>query len=507
VDFEAGSRGGVDRRRRYGVRGYMGGADMGTSQAKVAHQDKVAVIQRQLAESAKDNKTVRFKRASTNSTRARRLVTDAVELDLTTLTGIVELNAAEHYIDVEPGVPMDALVKATLTANLIPLIVPEFPGITVGGAVQGGALESSSYRHGQLNDTVLEYELLLTDGTLIVATPDNAYSDLYYGLATSHGTLAVVTRIRLRLMKAKPFVTLAIERCASPAACLDTLKRHTAAGAVDFIEGLVFSQTSGAVITGTLSDVATAPVRRFWRNIDPWYHRFMRKAVETGVTAVSVPLVDYLFRYDKGAFWMGEHLFPLFGVTSNPVTRFFLAPISRTRKLYDGLHAMNVQHEYIVQDFYMDWNDAPKIIDYDIEGPKVFPIWLCPIKATTTPQKLSSHYREQDQMLLNVGIYGLPEGRNAVHDTIELENLLLGTPNRKMLYAQTFYEQQAFWGKYDLAWYTGLRRKYKAEPFRDVWSKVHTPTSAFQSRRVRGFVQVALEALRGKNVVWRVPQT
>ncbi|BAS00626.1 FAD-binding oxidoreductase [Blastochloris viridis] len=471
-----------------------------------SHQTKVAVIQKQLAESAKDNKTVHFKRTSTNSTRARRAINGAVELDLTTLNDIVGLNAAENYIDVEPGVPMDALVMATLKANLIPLVVPEFPGITVGGAVQGGALESSSYRYGQLNDTVLEYELLLTDGTLIVATADNAYSDLYYGLATSHGTLAVVTRIRLRLTAAARFVTLAIEPCPSPAACLETLRRHTGAGTADFIEGLLFSETAGAVITGTLSDTATAPVRRFWRNIDPWYHRFMRRAAETGVTAISVPLVDYLFRYDKGAFWMGEHLFPLFGVKSNPVTRFFLAPISRTRKLYDGLHAMNVQHEYIVQDFYMDWTDASKIIDFDVRGPKIFPVWLCPIKATTTPQKLSSHYREQEQMLLNVGIYGMPEGGNAVGDTIALENLFLDTPNRKMLYAQTFYEQAAFWRKYDQAWYGSLRRKYNAEPFRDVWSKVHTPTSAFQSRRVRGFIQVAVEALWGKNVVWRVPK-
>jgi hypothetical protein len=473
---------------------------MGTS-----HQTKVAVIQKQLAESAGDDRIIRFKRASTNSTRARHMVSDAVELDLTVLNDVVGIDPAEGYIDIEPGVPMDALVKATLKHGLVPLIVPEFPGITVGGAIQGGALESSSFKYGQLNDTVLEYELLLSDGTLVVARPDNAYADLYHGLATSHGTLAVVTRIRLRLTRAKPFVTLAIEPCPSPAGCLDTLRRHTMAGTVDFIEALLFSETSGAVITGTLADAATAPVRRFWGNIDPWYHRFMRNAVETGVTAVSVPLVDYLFRYDKGAFWMGEHLFPLFGVKSNPVTRFFLAPISRTRKLYDGLHAMNVQHEYIVQDFYMDWADAPKILDYNRDGPKIYPVWMCPIKATTTPQKLSSHYREQNQMLLNVGIYGMPEGHNAVHHTIELEKLVLDTPNRKMLYAQTFYDNEAFWRKYDHAWYGALRRKYKAEAFRDVWSKVHTPTSAFQSRRVRGFIQVAVEALWGKNVVWKAP--
>ncbi|NJL08394.1 MAG: FAD-binding oxidoreductase [Methylacidiphilales bacterium] len=466
------------------------------------HEAKVLKLQAQLADIYRESRTVRFKRSSTNSTRQRAAGGNAAEIDLTDLNEIVGLDSAARFIDIEPGVPMDALIAATLKENLMPLVVPEFPGITAGGAVQGGALESSSFKYGQLNDTVLEYDMLLGDGTRIVATPDNEYSDLFHGIATSHGSLSLVTRIRLKLEPAAKYVALDIRPCDSAAAVTETIEAHTKENTVDFIEGLLFSETLGAVITGRLTDKAEHPIRRFGRNIDPWYHRYMHQTAAEGGKSITVPLVDYLFRYDKGAFWMGEHLFPLFGVNSNPVTRFFLAPISRTRKLYDGLHAMNVQHEYVVQDFYMDWNDAARIVNYNASGPKIYPVWMCPIKSVTTPQKLSSHYRESEEMLLNVGIYGLPATGNAVNDTINLEKLILNLPSRKMLYAQTFYSQEDFWTKYDQDWYSGLRTKYKAAPFRELWSKIHTPNSAFQSRRVRGFIQVAVEALWGKNVVW-----
>ena len=42
---------------------------------------------------------------------------------------------------VEPNVPMDRLVAATLQCGLIPPVVMEFPAITVGGGFTGTAGE------------------------------------------------------------------------------------------------------------------------------------------------------------------------------------------------------------------------------------------------------------------------------------------------------------------------------------------------------------------------------
>lgn len=42
-------------------------------------------------------------------------------------------------VDVQAMISMDELVDALLPLNLLPLVVPEFKGITVGGSIQGSS--------------------------------------------------------------------------------------------------------------------------------------------------------------------------------------------------------------------------------------------------------------------------------------------------------------------------------------------------------------------------------
>ncbi|ENI08504.1 hypothetical protein COCC4DRAFT_37225, partial [Bipolaris maydis ATCC 48331] len=67
---------------------------------------------------------------------------------------------------IEPNVPMDVLVQETMKAGLLPPVVMEFPGITVGGGFVGTAGESSSFKYGFFDRTVLSAEVVLADGTL-----------------------------------------------------------------------------------------------------------------------------------------------------------------------------------------------------------------------------------------------------------------------------------------------------------------------------------------------------
>lgn len=51
--------------------------------------------------------------------------------------------------------PMDRLVEETLKYGLIPPVVMEFPGITAGGGYSGTSGESSSFKHGFFDRTLL----------------------------------------------------------------------------------------------------------------------------------------------------------------------------------------------------------------------------------------------------------------------------------------------------------------------------------------------------------------
>lgn len=73
----------------------------------------------------------------------------------------------------------------------------------------------------------------------------------------------------------------------------------------DFLDGIIFSQDCGVICSGRLTDQIGPRVQRFSRPKDPWFYLHARDVVRDCATTSSielVPLVDYLFRYDRGAF-------------------------------------------------------------------------------------------------------------------------------------------------------------------------------------------------------------
>src|SRR4051812_25447955 len=143
---------------------------------------------------------------STNSTRVVRF--DAKRpLDTSGLNHILKIDPIALTAIIEPNVPMDALVREALRHGLIPAVVPEFPGITVGGAFQGGAGESSSFKWGGVHNLVTEFEMILASGEVITASPEQR-ADLFFGSAGSYGSLGVMTAITLKLIKAAKYINL-----------------------------------------------------------------------------------------------------------------------------------------------------------------------------------------------------------------------------------------------------------------------------------------------------------
>jgi hypothetical protein len=186
---------------------------------------------------------------------------------------------------------------------------------------------------------------------------------------------------------------------------------------------------------------------------------------------------DYLFRYNRGAFWMGEYALSVLSFPSNGFTRFIFNSFLTTRELYERMHAGNIAQNYFIQDFYYPIQNALEYLNFNSHEMGIYPIWLCPIKATRAEQKLSPHFSEKNTLILNVGIYGTSE-KLKCKDLIEInkEAELLATKHnaRKMLYAHTYYDRETFWKEYDYKWYKNLREKYGAENiFLEIWEKIH----------------------------------
>lgn len=88
----------------------------------------------------------------------------------------------------------------------------------------------------------------------------------------------------------------------------------------------MFNATSGVVMIGEMTDDTGEQVVRFTRPWDPWFYLCALSKIRScdGETEGYTPLVDYLFRYDRGCFWTGKLAFEYFLTPFNRFTRFYL---------------------------------------------------------------------------------------------------------------------------------------------------------------------------------------
>lgn len=265
----------------------------------------------------------RIYHGSTNSTRPPAL-THNNYVDTSPLSHVLEINPGSRTALVEPNVPMDELVEETLKHTLIPPVVMEFPGITVGGGYAGTSGESSSFRHGFFNRSINQVEIVLADGKILNCS-DNENTDLFHGAAGAIGTLGVTTLIEIQLRQAKKYVEITYYPVFNIAKAIEKIEEVTADPEVDFVDAILFSKAEGVVMVGRMTDTqeTNVSVKRFSDANDLWFYLHAKEMVsdKKGPTTELILLAEYLFRYDRDGFWVGAFAFDYFKMPFNDFTR------------------------------------------------------------------------------------------------------------------------------------------------------------------------------------------
>lgn len=456
------------------------------------HREIVAAISRAASQFHQRGQKFRISHGSTNSTRdpgskGTRFI------DTSRLSRVLSVDVEKQTALVEPNVPMDRLVEATLPHGLIPPVVMEFPGITVGGGFAGTSGESSSFRHGFFDRTISRAEVVLGNGEVVEATRDER-EDLLHGAAGAVGTLGITTLVELQLVKAKKFVLAKYHPVKSPEEAVEVTRTAIQDPDNDYVDGILFSRTSGAIITGSLSDACpdNVPVQTFSAPQDPWFYMHVRDQIGKAGTTITeaIPLAEYLFRYDRGGFWVGESAFKYFHMPFSRWTRRILDDFLHTRMLYKALHASGHATRFMIQDLALPIDNAVEFIKFTHEKLAIYPLWLCPLRQSPLPT-MHPHDANTDvatgqlEPLLNVGVWGYGPRKRAdfIQANLDLEEKLRELRGMKWLYAHAYYDEQSFWGQFNRDWYTALRAKYHATNLPDVYEKVrvaadpHAPMS------------------------------
>lgn len=186
-----------------------------------SHKETVSKISESVRGFYERGEKFRIFHGSTNSTRHGK---KGNTIDTSSLNHVLKVDTSTKTALVEPNVPMDRLVEATLKHGLVPYVVMEFPGITAGGGYSGTSGESSSFKHGFFNRTINSVEMVLANGDIITAS-DSQNADLFHGAAGAVGTLGVTTLVELQLQEAKKYVETTYHPVSNMVEAIEKLKK------------------------------------------------------------------------------------------------------------------------------------------------------------------------------------------------------------------------------------------------------------------------------------------
>jgi len=389
-------------------------------------------------------------------------------LDVSAFTRVLHVDPLARTAVVGGMTTYEDLADATLRHGLMPLVVPQLKTITLGGAVCGLGIESTSLRSGLPHESVLEMEILTGDGRVVTAAPGSEHDSLFRGFPNSYGTLGYALWLTIELEPVKPFVHLRHFRFASPREAAAAVAEIAAVGAyaghrADFVDGTAFSTAEIYLTVGAFSDIAPWQSDYTGQRI---YYQSIRGPREDFLT-----IRDYLWRWDTDWFWCSR----AFGV-QRPLVRRMWPRRYRRSDVYRRLVAFDRRHgltramqprggtarEAVIQDVEIPLGRAAEFHEFFTEAVGMSPVWLCPLRLRADrPWPL--YPLAPGEVYVNFGFWGtvpLPIGAADGHFNKQIENKVSELDGHKGLYSTSYYSPDDFGRLYNGAAYAALKAEY-----------------------------------------------
>ncbi len=416
---------------------------------------------------------VRLAKRTSNLFRPRGAPTTP-GLDVSGLTGVVTVDTEARTADVQGMCTYEDLVDATLAHGLMPLVVPQLRTITLGGAVTGLGIESTSFRHGLPHESVLEMDVLTGAGEVVRATPDGEHADLFAAFPNSYGSLGYATRLRIELQPVDAAVAFRHVRVpldelgARIAAIVDT---HTDDGQpVDFVDGVMFSPDEVYLTLGQWSDDATGASD--YTGQDVFYRSLQQRPHDVLTTH------DYLWRWDTDWFWCSG----AFGA-QHPVVRRLWPRRWRRSDVYHrlvglehryGLYAAlerrrgRPERERVVQDVEVPVDRLAEFLTWFDADVGMRPVWLCPLRLREPAGPGSARVwplypLQPGHTYVNVGFWGtVPIAPGAADGDVNrrIERQVTAVGGHKSLYSDAYYSPEEFDQLYNGRALDAVKRHY-----------------------------------------------
>lgn len=394
----------------------------------------------------------------------------AKAIDISQLKNIISIDPDKRIAVAEPGVTFAEMVERTLAHGLVPAVVPELEGITLGGAVAGCSIESTSYRLGGFHDSCIEYEIVSGEGEIVTCSEEKDPL-LFHMIHGSYGTLGVLTRLTFRLVPAKPYVHLEHRRFERFEDFMREMTARCRAADYEFIDGIIHGPNSFVLCLGQYVD--KAPYLSSYRWLDIYYKSTLARTEDYLTTP------DYFFRYDTECHWMSRTV-P--GLESKPV-RFLLGRqvlgstnLIRWSNRLDKLLGTVKKRPDVVCDVFIPLHNFQPFFDWYAQEFDFWPLWVIPYRMPRPYPWISEEHaaRMADELFVDCAVYG-KENRDPLVDWSEvLEKKTYEMGGIKTLISRNHHSEDEFWRIFDKEHYEAAKQRLDPRRvFPGLYEKMH----------------------------------
>jgi FAD/FMN-containing dehydrogenase len=447
------------------------------SPARIAHEHAAADLTVRLA-ARPPGSPIRLAKPTSNLFRFRE-PPGAAGVDVSAFTGVLDVDPEARTADVGGMTTYEDLVDATLPHGLIPYVVPQLKTITLGGAVAGLGIESTSFRNGMPHESVLDMDVLTPNGEVLFVTPDNEHAELFRGFPNSYGTLGYALRLRIALEPVTKFVRLRHVRLPDATACAAAIEEIAANGTyrdekVDFLDGVMFGGDELYLTLGGYTDSAPQVSDYTGQHI---FYQSVRDRLTDHLT-----IRDYLWRWDTDWFWCSKAL----GVQNPLVRRLWprrylrsdvyrkIIALDRRYRVYERLSTLRREppREPVIQDVEVPVTRLAEFLAFFEEEIGISPVWLCPLKLRSS---WSLYPMDPSVLYVNVGFWATvplgPGEEDGTHNRL-IESKVTELGGHKSLYSTSYFDEDEFWSAYDGETYQKLKEAYDPDGrLPDLYSK------------------------------------
>ena len=400
---------------------------------------------------------VRLAKRTSNLFRSRAR-TGGPGLDVSGLHGVIEVDAAARTADVQGMCTYERLVDVTLRHGLIPLVVPQLRTITLGGAVTGLGIESTSFRNGLPHESVVEIDVFTGGGDIVTVKPGDRLFDAF---PNSYGCVGYATRLRIELEPVPEVVDLRHVHFTDLGALTEAIEQITTSlewdgTRVDGLDGVAFAPDEAYLTLATWSSSRASEVTTSDYTGDKIYFRSIQERTVDRLTAH-----DYLWRWDTDWFWCSG----AFGLHDPRVRRAWPRRWRRS-DVYSRLIALDqrwgvsrridarhgTRRERVVQDIEVPLSRLPDFLTWFDAEVGMRPVWLCPLRLREpagpgSARPWPTYPLSTGTTYVNAGFWGTvpvaPGRRDGdVNRAVEREVHELG--GHKSLYSDAYYDKATF---------------------------------------------------------------